>query len=300
MPEYNGEVGMSGDLVAQHLRAPQVNKAKGLRTPWGRVFFTKDRGDSVLFANQVFATNLNARHYDGEGKLVHEYDLGSGLVTNCGVLGMIYDSTWASPSGSSQATLAKMNFHGVGTGATAAAATDVQLQTPSTTNYTGAPSYQTGTITSIPAANSQKWQTVCTVSFTGSIAVAEWGLFNSATNTVAGTGSPFTATSATSATVTGTPLTASSTTAVGTHQSLQIRPTTTSTVYGLAVTNTTSVITVPAWYTISGGTVGSTPGTTEAYTVVPNMWDHKVFSAINVVSGDSIQFTYQLTAQSGG
>lgn len=30
------------------------------------------------------------------------------------------------------------------------------------------------------------------------------------------------------------------------------------------------------------------------------MWDHKVFSAVNVVSGDSIAFTYTLTINSGG
>lgn len=30
------------------------------------------------------------------------------------------------------------------------------------------------------------------------------------------------------------------------------------------------------------------------------MWDHKVFSAINVANGDSIQFTYTLTCTAGG
>lgn len=30
------------------------------------------------------------------------------------------------------------------------------------------------------------------------------------------------------------------------------------------------------------------------------MWDHRVFSAINVVSGDSIQFTYTLSIPGGG
>lgn len=30
------------------------------------------------------------------------------------------------------------------------------------------------------------------------------------------------------------------------------------------------------------------------------MWDHKVFAAINVANGDSIQFTYSLTINSGG
>jgi len=30
------------------------------------------------------------------------------------------------------------------------------------------------------------------------------------------------------------------------------------------------------------------------------MWDHRIFSAINVVSGDSIQFTYSLSLPGGG
>lgn len=30
------------------------------------------------------------------------------------------------------------------------------------------------------------------------------------------------------------------------------------------------------------------------------MWDHRVFSAINVVNGDSIEFTYNLTCNAGG
>ena len=32
----------------------------------------------------------------------------------------------------------------------------------------------------------------------------------------------------------------------------------------------------------------------------PVLWDHRVFSAINVNSGDSIQFTYQLIPNQGG
>jgi hypothetical protein len=296
----NGTVGMSADLIADHLRTTEVHKARSIKTPWGRMILTRDKGESVFLSQDKFQTNLTARKFDGDGILADEYNLGSGLVTNCGVLGMAYDWQWASPSASPQATLAKMNFHGVGTGVTAAAATDVQLQTPTTTNYTGSPSYQTGTQSTVSAANSQTYKTINTIAFTGTVAVTEWGLFNSATNTVAGTGTPFTASTATSATVTATPLTASSTSVVGTHQSLQIRPTTTNTVYGLAVSNTTSVITVPAWYSITAGTVGSTPGATEAFTVVPNMWDHKVFTAINVVNGDSIQFTYSLLINSGG
>lgn len=32
----------------------------------------------------------------------------------------------------------------------------------------------------------------------------------------------------------------------------------------------------------------------------PTMWDHRTFTVINVVAGDSIQFTYNLTIVSGG
>lgn len=66
----------------------------------------------------------------------------------------------------------------------------------------------------------------------------------------------------------------------------------------------------------------STPGSTNVYQTVATLnygstfaitewglfsasssgtlWDHRVFSAINVLNGDSIQFTYKLTINSGG
>lgn len=295
MGNAKGEVGFSGDLVADVMRSPKVHKARGIRTPFGRVFFTRDKGESTMFANQWFSTNLTARKFDGDGKLVHEYDLGSGLVTNVGVLSMANDYAWAGVSAAPQATLALSNYHSVGTGATAAAATDVQMQTLAAPTTTTA---QTGTQSLGSAANSQSYRTVATVSFGSTLAITEWGLHNAATLS-ATTGTPFTATSATTATATATPWTASSTTVKGTPQSLVIRPGTT-TVWGLALSNTTSVATIPAWYTVASGAAGSTPGGTEAFTLQPVLWDRKVFSAINVVNGDSIQFTYTLAVNSGG
>jgi hypothetical protein len=71
--------------------------------------------------------------------------------------------------------------------------------------------------------------------------------------------------------------------------------------WGLITSNTTSVVTVPAWYKVSDGTAaGTTPANTDTMVTRPVLWDHKVFSAINVISGDSIQFTYVLTVVSGG
>lgn len=44
---------------------------------------------------------------------------------------------------------------------------------------------------------------------------------------------------------------------------------------------------ITEWGIFSASTVGT-------------MWDHRVFSAINVINGDSIQFTYKLTIAAGG
>lgn len=284
--------------------------------------FGRDMHGSATRAKLVtgslpFETKLIARVFDKDGreKMVREYlgstrlqrlwyailyrnktvlDLGSGSVTNVGVLAMANEYGWANPSGAVNTILGLSKYVATGTGATAAAATDYKIQTISTN---GGQTPVAGTQSLISAANSQKYQVVATISYTGSEAVTEFGLFTSNTLT-ATTGSPFTATSATGATVTGTPLTASSSTVAG--QQFTIFEAGTTTVWGLVLTNTTSAIVIPAWYKDADGTAGATPGSTETYTIRPIMWDHKVFSAINVVNGDSIQFTYQLTVNSGG
>jgi hypothetical protein len=192
------------------------------------------------------------------------------------------------------ATLALANQHATGTGVTAAAATDFKLQTVSAN---GGQNPVAGTQTLVPSGTAPKYQTVATINYTGTEAVTEWGLHSLSTLS-ATTGTPFTATTATSGTVTGTPLTASSATVRG-QQATIVVPGTTA-VWGLVLSNTTSVLTIPAWYNQSNGAAGSTPGSTEAFTLRPVMWDHKVFTAINVNNGDSIQFTYQLTINSGG
>lgn len=283
--------GFDSNLNTRRIRPAAPHKARSLRLPGlGRILLTRDEGDAGIFASEVFSTNLTAFHRDGDGKLKHTHDLGSGLVTNVGVLALANDFNWAQNA----QTLKLANRHASGTGATAAAATDIVLQTASTN---GGQSPVTGTQTLVSAANSQKYQTVGTISYTGSEAVTEWGLFSAGTLS-ATTGSPFTATSATSGTATGTPYTASSSTVQGQQQFIVVAGTTT--VWGLVTSNSTSVLTHPGWYKVADGTAGATPGSTEAFSLKPVMWDHKTFSAINVVSGDSIQFTYQLTVNSGG
>lgn len=252
------------------------------------------QGNAMQLGGISFGTQLKARHLNRDGKLIDDIDLGSGLVTNIGVLALANDMNWASPSGAAVNLFKLLKYHASGTGATAAATTDYKLQTVSTQ---GGQTPVAGTQVFTPADNLQKIISVATISYTGNEAVTEWGFFNDSTLSHT-TGTPFTATSATGGTVTGTPLTASSATVKGEQQN--IVETTTTPRIGLITGNTTSVITIPNWLVATTGASGSTPGATEAYTLRPVMWDHKVFSAINVVNGDSIQFTYSLTISSGG
>lgn len=275
-----------------------------------------------LTGQNAYETNLSVKVFDKNGreKKVREYfggsplqrmlygliyrnktelNLGSGLVTNVGVLAMANDFNLAGPSGAPISTLKLANYHVTGTGATAAATTDIKLQTQSAN---GGQTPVAGAQSLISAANVQKYQTVATITYSGTEAVTEWGvLCGTIGGAISGTtGTPFTAGSANSGTVTATPLTASSTTVQGQQQTIFENTGNATPSWGLVTSNTTSVVTVPAWYKVSDGTTGANPANTNAYTIRPVMWDHKVFSAINVLNGDSIQFTYTLTVNSGG
>jgi hypothetical protein len=289
----------------------------------GRFAIVPDRhGSGGLAGETAFKTKLEVQVFDKDGneRKVRDYfgnnklqrlfhaalyrnktllDLGSGLVTNVGVLSMANDPNWSATL--NLATLKLANFHATGTGATAAAATDFKLQTVSTqggqTPVAGTQSIDTTSTMAVP-----KYKTVATITYTGTEAVTEWGLHTTGTLS-ATTGTPFTADSATGFTATGTPYTASSATVQGLQGQI-VQPGTT-TVIGLIGSNTTSGATLvnngtTGWFTQAAQTAGATPGATEAFTLRPVMWDHKVFAAINVNNGDSIQFTYTLTVNSGG
>jgi len=254
-----------------------------------------ERNGAMHMRGLHMGSNLKASMFH-RGRYQGTMDLGSGLVTNVGVLSLASEAVaLAAPSGARINALFLAKNHFTGTGATAAASTDIKIQTISTQ---GGQTPVAGTqVLGAAASTVITYQTVATVPYTGGEAVTEWGLITSTTVSVT-TGTPFTATSATSGTVTGTPLTASSATVQGQQQN--IVETTTTPRWGFITSNTTSILTIPAWYVTATGAGGSTPGATEAFTLRPIMFDHKVFSAINVINGDSIQFTYTLTINSGG
>lgn len=142
---------------------------------------------------------LSARIIRADGTIVELGIVSRRVITNAGVnyLAAAFTGTGAASN---------MNFHDCGTGTNAEATSDTVLQTP----FGGA--RVSGTQTTPGSTNI--YQTVATISFSGSFAITEHGIFSAS----------------------------------------------------------------------SAGT----------------LWDRSKFAAINVVNGDSIQFTYQLTLTSGG
>lgn len=297
--DARGTLGMGGELEAHVIRRKTL---RGFSIPLlgdRRLHVAVERGGSRLAPGRVwFNTDLVAAHYRG-GRIKEIIPLGSGLVTNIGVLALAGDSQW--PQTSIVTNLFKLlKYHASGKGVTAAAFTDIQIETDSTVGGQ-TPVAGTQVFTHDQTATTQKWVSVATIAYTGTEAVTEWGLFNDTTLSRT-TGSPLTSVTANTATTTGTALTASSSSVQGETQHV-IKFTTTPR-HGLITSNTTSVVTLSfsaasGWMVNTTGVIGSNPGGTEAYTLRPVMWDHKVFSAINVVNGDSIAFTYSLTLASG-
>lgn len=302
LPVFGTAVAVTQDRHGAATRAAQLNGGPQFESQlFVKVFDKSGREREVheYFGNRKQGDSFGAKSHNRlvaawyKGLYGHKtlLPLGSGLTTNVAAQATANDWNWPNPTTAIN-TLKICNWHATGTGATGAAATDVGLQTAD------AVSLVAGTQSFISAANSQKLQTVATLTGYGTEAVTEWGLFSDSTLSST-TGSPATASGSTSITGTGTPFTASSTTVQGRTQHIVQDTTASPNVYGLITTNTTSVLTVPAWYKVTDGTAGTTPGTTDAFAIKPVMLDHKVFSAINTISGDTIQFTYQLTIASG-
>ena len=261
------------------------------------------KGEATRFPGGLsWQTNLTLKHFRC-GWLIDERDLGSGLTTNVGSLALANDFAWSAVN-ALNSLFAKMKYHASGTGVTAAAATDIKLQTASTF---GGQTPVAGTQVLVSAANLQKYQSVATIAYTGGESVTEWGIFSYGSTLPAvtalsdATGSPFTAGSAITGTITGTVLTASSSTVMGQQMAIIENTGNATPHWGLVTSNTTSVVTVPAWYKVSDGTAaGTTPANTNTFVHRPVMFDHRVFTSVGVSSGDSIQFTWTLTIASGG
>lgn len=180
----------------------------------GRLLIGFERNGEALWVpgGLTMRTNLRLDHLRS-GELIESRDLGSGLVTNTAV-------TYIVKNFANQATflIANFHFHDTSTGVTAAATTDTALTTVPPAGVPARANDSAPTFVAAPAsagAQNATFTTVGTQTYTGTLAITEWGLFD---------------------------------------QSAQ------------------------------GG----------------NLFDHRVFAAVNVVSGDSVKATYTLTVTSGG
>lgn len=300
----DSRIGMTDELsVVRGRWRPHDVKSWKLPFGKGRLMYTRDTGNALRLANEQFVTHLSATHRDGDGKIKDVRDLGSGTITNVATLSIANDFNWAGPSGAPINTLRNANYHAVGTGVTSSSVLDIQLQTPAaptaTTAVTGTQSLVAGS-TGGDAASVQIYKTIGVTNFSGSAAITEWGLLTAPTLS-ATTGSPWTSGTSTTGTATSTPFTASSSTVQGQQQYVFYDTTAGSPFWGLCLSNTTSIITVPLWYTQStGGVSASNPTNGDSYKILPVLFDHQVFSALNVISGDSVTWTFQCQFPSGG
>jgi hypothetical protein len=201
------KMGMGGTLTAKLIkgreRAPlawHVRNVARLGFLGGLLANKAARLLSKVTSLPVLTSELRAVHILADGRRIDHGVVCRRVVTTAGITYLRDDFN---NGGQDVSTI---NFHGCGTGAVAEAAGDTALGAESTTILNPDSTRATGT-RSVPAAN--QFQSVGTLTFDGSGAITEHGIFSAA----------------------------------------------------------------------SAGT----------------LWDRSVFSAINVASGDSIQFTYVLT-----
>lgn len=271
---------MKGSLTAHHI-SPSRDISHIHEIPSEVDAWLKSVGeDAETFARNIFATNLIAHHFRPHPKgqyiggvhfpmdpshpefekphmLVESRDLGSGLVTNAGVNMLSMDWSWIGAS-TPFCTLSAMTYHGIGTGTTAAAATDYSLQTGvGAGSLTGSTNGYFASSQSTVAPN--VYQSVATVSINATLAITEWGLFssNGANFSRTATGTPTSTTfpdSGASFTTSGNGLKGWN---IEISSSAVNTPTTT--VMGLITSNTSTSLTLAnGWFTLANA-AGSTP-----------------------------------------
>lgn len=298
MSNIDAELALSGVLHTRRQRVRSLRLPGGLRVGW-----TRDQGGAAIFNSALFDTNLTATIRDAKDRVIDRVPLGSGKVTNAGALALGYDFNCPGVSGAPANLFANLKYHGWGTGAGTENEKDIKLETPAT--WEGGANNkarkETSYLVTPSGIGTPKLVSVCKLTWpageAGEAAIKEWGIFTYE-SLEATTGSPLTAVSATSGTVTGTPLTASSGTALGETLKLLVASET-SEIWGLITSNSTSGVTVPAWYKQSTGAVEE-PKSNSPYKLRPVMFDHRTFPVLNLSKGNSIEFTYELEIKSGG
>ena len=288
---------------------PQAAKVRNFRLPgdW-RVGIAKDPGNGDIFTEHMMHTHLWGHIRNSEGKLIEICDLGSGKITNMGVQALLLDGKMPNTSTAVNQLMANLKWHAWGTGVTAEATTDAKMQTPAAPTATEC---QEGTFTYTSSGEGTTGNifknTSPKITAGGTLAITEWGMFNGKKLENVTSLAEQTANAATASTigVAGTPFTASTTSVrgeVGYAAQVKTLSAGGGEAYGIITASTTSQLTVQAFYKDSSATLGAvgTPEATSKFTVNPVMFDHRVFTVINLSTGNTIEFPWELTITSGG
>lgn len=313
----DNNVGMSADLkprLIKHYGSDQKRKVHTLRVPgFGRFAFSRDEGSGDLFTTNMISTHLGAILRDPDesvrgqvrpGKIVDEFDLGSGKVTNIGVTAMANDSNWTTKMAEPLNTLNILKYMNWGTGVGAEQSYNWKLETQAE-NEAGKKEAVavTSSVLKFLATGSAKIIVTGTLEALGGAAITEWGLFSAPKTEGSAAAKAATGASATSLTDTGklpAPGTSASATEVRGAQQYIVWAEKTESVYGLVTKNTTEVLTIPGWVKSAAAEAGTTPEATTKYIIYPVMWDRRQFGAITVAKGSKIEFPYELEIKSGG
>src|ERR1035441_4127892 len=71
---------------------------------FGRFAYTRDPGEAGMFLSSMLKTHLGAIIREPDGRIIEEYDLGSGLITNIGVTALANDSNWITEAADRKST----------------------------------------------------------------------------------------------------------------------------------------------------------------------------------------------------
>jgi hypothetical protein len=300
-------MGMSASLKPRLISDKRSKVYSFVIPKFGRFAYTRDPGEAKMFLGEMFRSHLGAIIREPDGRIIDEIDLGSGLITNIGVTALANDSNWQTEAAEPINTLNVCKYHDWGTGATAAAQTDFKLQTKSE-NEAGAKKAvaATSSVLSYVAAGNAKLISTgkLTEGAAGPVAITEWGLFSGAltegeAGKVGAGGNTATSFSDTAKLVKPGETASAAKVRGAQNYILSAYLAETEKVYGLITKNTAEVATVPAWVKEASAATGATPVTAAKYTILPVMWDHRVFAAINVEKGNTIEFPYELTIEGG-
>ena len=302
------EMGMRTSMKPRRI-SDKKSKAYGFNIPkLGRFSWTRDPGEAELgFKSGLLQTHLMAivrgpdyseRGVQRIGEIIEEIDLGSGLVTNIGVTALAYDWGWQTKVAEPINTFNVCKWHAWGTGTTAAAKTDFELEAYAKPTEANANAVEG--VNSLKFENkgkNQKLVSTATITASSSVAVTEWGLHSyeklkpTTVESESSTGSSLTGKTAA--------FTESKSEARG-EQNKVVWAEKSEAVIGLIEKSTTTVVTIPGWIKAGKEETGTTPEAKSKFRIIPVLFDHRVFSVINVESGNKIEFPWELEIQAGG